>query len=144
MSTYFRKARRGQIRWRLLDAEGRILGRLAARAARVLRGKDLADFTPHVDHREGIVVINAEKVLLTGKKLDQKVYRHHSGYPGGLKEITARRLLELRPERLVRDAILGMLPKTRLGDRLAGRLKVYTGSVHPHAAQKPEPLSVDR
>ncbi len=144
MTTYFAKTRRGRVRWRLLDADGRVLGRLAARAARVLSGRSFPDFTPHVDHRDGIIVINAEKVRLTGRKLDDKVYRHYSGYPGGLKEITARHVLETRPERLVRDAILGMLPKTRLGDRLAGRLKVYAGSSHPHAAQKPEPLSFER
>jgi len=121
-----------------------LLGRLAARAARVLVGKNCPDFTPHLDHREGIVVINAEKVRLTGQKLDRKIYRHYSGYPGGLKEVTARQQMARAPERLVRDAILGMLPKTRLGARLAGRLKVYAGPVHPHSAQKLIPLSLSR
>lgn len=127
-----------------MDADGRVLGRLAARAARVLTGKYAPDYAPHVDHRDGIIVINAEKVSLTGKKLDRKVYRHHTGYPGGLKEISARHVLVTRPERLVRDAILGMLPKTRLGHRMASRLKVYAGSEHPHIAQKPESVSFDR
>jgi large subunit ribosomal protein L13 len=121
-----------------------VLGRLAAQAARVLTGKTNPDFTPHADHRDGVIVVNAEKVRLTGRKLDEKFYRHYTGYPGGLKEISARQVLATKPERLVRDAILGMLPKTRLGDRLARRLKVYTGPTHPHQAQSPEPLSLNR
>ena len=144
MKTYLMKARRGKIRWRLLDAEGWVVGRLASRAALVLMGKTNPDFTPHADHRDGVIVVNAEKVRLTGKKLDQKMYRHHTGYPGGLRETSARKYLETKPERVVREAILGMLPKTRLGDRLARRLKVYVGSTHPHTAQKPEPLSLVR
>ena len=138
------KARRGRVRWRLLDAEGWVLGRLAARASLVLTGKAFPDYTPHVYHREGLIVINAEKVRLTGKKLDEKLYRHYTGYPGGLKETSARRMLETRPERLIREAIEGMLPKTRLGERMAARLKVYAGPTHPHAAQDPEPLSFER
>jgi len=144
VGTYFAKTRRGRIRWRVLDAEGWVLGRLATQAARVLTGKTSPDFTPHADHRDGVIVINAEKVRLTGRKLDEKLYRHYTGYPGGLREISARQVLATRPERLVRDAILGMLPKTRLGDRLARRLKVYTGPTHPHQAQSPEPLSLNR
>jgi len=144
VGTYFAKTRRGRIQWRLLDAEGWVLGRLAAQAARVLTGKTSPDFTPHADHRDGVIVVNAEKVRLTGRKLDEKFYRHYTGYPGGLKEISARQVLATKPERLVRDAILGMLPKTRLGDRLARRLKVYTGPTHPHQAQSPEPLSLNR
>ena len=138
------KTRRGKVRWQLLDAEGLVLGRLAARAARVLTGKARADFTPHAEPRDGVIVVNAEKVRLTGKKLDEKMYRHFTGYPGGLREISARKVLATMPERLVRDAILGMLPKTRLGDRLSRRLKVYVGPVHPHQAQRPEPLSLNR
>ena len=144
MGTYLAKARRGRVRWRLLDAEGWVLGRLAARASLVLTGKAFPDYTPHVDHREGLIVINAEKVRLTGKKLDEKLYRHYTGYPGGLKETSARRRLETRPERVIREAIEGMLPKTRLGERMAARLKVYAGPTHPHAAQDPEPLSFER
>ena len=144
MGTYFVKRRRGRVRWQLLDAQGWVLGRLAARAARVLTGKARPDFTPHAEPRDGVIVVNAEKVRLTGRKLDEKMYRHFTGYPGGLREISARKVLATMPERLVRDAILGMLPKTRLGDRLSRRLKVYVGPVHPHQAQRPEPLSLNR
>ena len=126
----------------MLDAEGVVLGKLAARAARVLTGKDCPDFTPHVDHRDGLIIVNAEKVRLTGRKLDDKVYRYHTGYPGGLKEISARDFLAAKPEKLVREAIVGMLPKTRLGDRMSTRLKVYAGPTHPHAGQRPEALSL--
>ena len=143
MKTYLAKSRRGKIRWRLIDAEGRVLGRLAARAAHVLIGKTSSDYTPHLDHRDGLIIINAEKVAVTGRKLDRKFYRHYTGYPGGLKEISARKVLETRPERLIRDAILGMLPKTRQGERMARRVRVYAGSTYPHQAQKPEPLSFD-
>ena len=144
VATYLAKSRRGKIRWRLLDADGWVLGRLAARASRVLTGKSAADFTPHADHRDGVIIINAEKIRLTGKKLDQKLYRHYTGYPGGLREISARKVMESRPERIIREAIRGMLPKTRLGDRMAVRLKVYTGAEHPHSAQKPETLTFER
>ena len=137
MGTYLQKARRGGVRWTLIDAEGAVLGRLAARASRVLTGKNSPQYTPHADHRQGLIVINAGKVRLTGKKLDDKFYRHHSGYPGGLKEVSARRVLETHPERVVHDAIVGMLPKNRLGDRLATRLKVYAGAAHRHDAQRP-------
>jgi len=144
VGTYFAKAGRGKIHWRIVDAEGWVLGRLAARAARALTGKDSPDFTPHQDHRDGLIIINAEKIRLTGRKLDDKVYRHTTGYPGGLKEITARELFEKRPEGLIREAILGMLPKNRQHSRLARRLKVYVGRTHPHTAQSPEPLSFAR
>jgi large subunit ribosomal protein L13 len=140
VGTYFAKSRRGKINWRVLDGDGWVLGRLASQAARVLTGKSSPDYTPHADHRDGVIVINAEKIRLTGNKLDDKFYRHFTGYPGGLKEISARRYLATRPDRLVHDAIVGMLPKTRLGDRLARRIKVYAGAVHPHQAQKPAPL----
>lgn len=144
MRTYLQKVRRGSVRWTLIDAEGQVLGRLAARASRVLMGKNSPDFTPHVDHREGVIVINAEKVRLTGKKWDDKVYRHHTGYPGGLREVSARRVLETQPQRLLQEAIAGMLPKTRLGERLRARLKVYVGSAHPHAGQHPATLTLSR
>lgn len=144
MRTYLAKTRRGSIRWQLLDADGWVLGRLAARASRVLTGKDSVNYTPHVEHRHGLIIINAEKIRLTGRKLDQKRYRHHTGYPGGLKEVSAREYLATKPERMVREAILGMLPKTRLGDRIARRLKVYVGSAHPHAGQKPGLVSLSR
>jgi large subunit ribosomal protein L13 len=143
VGTYFAKTRRGSVRWRLLDAEGWVLGRLAARASLILTGKAFADYTPHADHRDGLVIVNAEKVRLTRRKLDQKLYRHHTGYPGGLRETSARKVLETKPERLIQEAIRGMLPKTRLGERMASRLKVYAGPTHPHAAQNPEPLSFE-
>ena len=142
MGTYLAKVRRGKVRWQVLDAEGVVLGKLAVRAARVLTGKDWPDFTPHVDHRDGLIIVNAEKVRLTGRKLDNKIYRYHTGYPGGLKEISARDFLAAKPEKLVREAIVGMLPKTRLGDRMSTRLKVYAGPTHPHAGQRPEALSL--
>ncbi len=144
LKTYFAKTRRGRIRWRLLDAEGRVLGRLAARAAWVLTGRSSPDYTPHVDHRDGVIIINAEKVSLTGNKREQKLYHHYTGYPGGIREISAGQVLKTRPERVIRDAILGMLPKSRLGDRVATRLKVYAGPTHPHGAQEPEALSFER
>jgi large subunit ribosomal protein L13 len=121
-----------------------VLGRLAARAAKVLIGKDSPDYTPHADHRSGLIIINAEKIRLTGKKLDEKVYRHNTGYPGGLREISARKLFETQPERLLREAIYGMLPKNRWRDRLVKRLKVYVGSTHPHTGQSPHALSLAR
>jgi len=144
VGTYFAKVRRGTVRWHVVDADGWALGRLAARAALVLTGKASPDFTPHVDGRNGLIVVNAEKVRLTGKKLDQKMYRHYTGYPGGLREINARQLLATKPANLVREAILGMLPKSRLGDGLGRRLKVYAGPVHSHTAQKPSTLSLAR
>jgi len=144
VGTYFQRVHRGKVRWRVIDAEGRVLGRLAARAALVLTGKAFPDYTPSAEHRDGVIVVNAEKVRLTGKKLDDKIYRHYTGYPGGLRETSARKVLETHPERLIREAIEGMLPKTRLGERMAKRLKVYVGSTHPHAAQNPEPLSLGR
>lgn len=144
MGTYLQKVRRGGVRWTVIDANDQVLGRLAARASRVLTGKSAPDYTPHADHRDGVIVINAEKIRLTGKKWDDKMYRHHTGFPGGLKEISARHLFEVRPEQLVHEAIVGMLPKTRLGDRLATRLKVYVGSEHPHTAQRPATVSLAR
>jgi large subunit ribosomal protein L13 len=144
LGTYFAKKSRGRIRWRIIDADGWVLGRLAARASRVLSGKDSPDWTPHSDHRDGVIIVNAERVRLTGRKLDQKLYRHYSGYPGGLKETTARRYLLSKPEKMVWEAIRGMLPKTRLGNRLAQRLKVYAGPAHPHPAQAPEPVTLAR
>lgn len=144
MGTYLLKSRRGKIRWRVVDAEGWALGRLAARASQVLMGKTAADYTPYTDHRDGVIIVNASKIRLTGRKSEQKVYRHYTGYPGGLKEVPARKYLEDRPDRVVREAILGMLPKSRLGNRLARRLKIYAGPTHPHTAQHPEPLAFGR
>jgi large subunit ribosomal protein L13 len=130
-------------RWHVIDAEGQVLGRLAARIASVLRGKHRRDFTPHVDHGEGVIVVNAEKVKLTGRKLDHKLYHRHSGYMGSIRTVTAGELLaSAHPERVVQSAVRGMLPKNSLGRRLVRRLKVYAGPRHPHAAQKPQELTV--
>ena len=129
-------------KWWVVDAEGEVLGRLATQIAARLRGKHNPMFTPHVDSGDSVIVVNAEKIVLTGRKWAQKKYYHHSGYIGGLKEITAKKLLEKRPEDLVRFAVKGMLPKNRLGRTLIKKLKVYAGGSHPHEAQKPELLTL--
>ncbi len=128
--------------WVLIDAAGVPLGRLASRAAGILRGKHLPQFTPNQDAGGFVVVINAERVRLTGSKADQKVYHRHSEYPGGIRSVSAGQLLLSRPERLVEMAVKGMLPRNRLGRRLATKLKVYRGADHPHTAQQPQPVSV--
>ncbi len=125
-------------KWYLIDASGQTLGRLASEVATLLRGKHKPEYTPHVDTGDFVIIINAEKIVLTGNKLDQKKYRHHSGYPGGLKETSYRELLNKRPEKAIEVAVRGMLPKNRLGRKLFTKLKVYRGSEHPHQAQKPE------
>ncbi len=127
-------------RWFVADADGQVLGRLATRIASALRGKNNPAFTPHVDCGDFVVVVNAAKVRLTGQKADKKIYYRHSGYPGGISSRTAGQLLESDPEQLIQKAVVGMLPKNRLGRQLAVKLKVYAGSDHPHKAQKPEPL----
>ncbi|SMC18895.1 LSU ribosomal protein L13P [Desulfacinum hydrothermale DSM 13146] len=125
-------------KWIVVDAEGQVLGRLASKIAMRLRGKHLPTFTPHVDTGDFVVVINADKVRLTGRKWDQKVYYRHSGYVGGLKATTAKKLNQDHPERLIEYAVKGMLPKNRLGRKLLKKLKVYKGTEHPHEAQQPE------
>ena len=130
-------------RWVLVDAEGQVLGRLATRVASLLRGKHRPDFTPHVDTGDFVVIVNAEKVRLTGRKLDQKIYYRHTGYTGHLKQITAGKLLAgPHADRVVRRAVRGMLPKNALGRQMYRKLKVYAGPDHPHAAQKPEEFSL--
>jgi large subunit ribosomal protein L13 len=129
-------------KWWLVDAQGAVLGRLASSVAARLRGKHSPLFTPHTDMGDWVVVVNAAKVVLTGRKLEQKNYHRHSGYTGGLKSITAKKLMEKRPEDLVRFAVKGMLPKNKLGRKLYKKLKVYAGSDHPHEAQQPEVLKV--
>ncbi|MBN2241171.1 MAG: 50S ribosomal protein L13 [Acidobacteria bacterium] len=131
-----------QKKWHVIDAEGQVLGRLAARTARLLTGKDKPVYTPFLDTGDHVIVINAEKIKLTGNKLKDKKYRHHSGYPGGLKEIAADVLLQKYPDRLVREAIFGMLPKTKLGRAMKKKLKVYKGPEHPHQAQQPVELAL--
>ena len=140
--TYMAKPGEIDRRWYVVDARGKVLGRLATRVAMVLRGKQKPQFTPHVDTGDFVIVVNAQKVLLTGKKLRQKIYYRSSGYPGGLKATNAGTLLKTRPERLIQHAVRGMLPKTKLGDALYRKLKVYAGEKHPHEAQKPVPLEV--
>lgn len=129
-------------KWYTLDAEGKVLGRLAAEAARILRGKHKPDFTPHVDTGDFVIVVNADKVVLTGNKLTGKKYYRHSGYPGGLKVVEYGTLLKTKPERVVEKAIKGMLPHNRLGADMARKLKVYRGPEHPHQAQQPEVWSM--
>ena len=126
--------------WYVVDAEGKVLGRLATRVARLITGKGKPDWTPHVDCGDHVVVINAAKVRVTGRKLEQKVYRRHTGYPGGLKEVTLGKQLAERPERVIRNAVHGMVPKGPLGRKMVTKLKVYAGPEHPHAAQKPQTI----
>ena len=140
--TYSAKRSDNADKWYIVNAEGAVLGRLATFVASRLRGKHSPLFTPHVDIGDSVIVINADKIILTGKKLDKKIYYSHSGYIGGLKEITAKKLMEKRPEDLIRFAVKGMLPKNRLGRKLFKKLKVYTGDKHPHEAQKPEVLEL--
>jgi large subunit ribosomal protein L13 len=129
-------------RWYVVDAEGQTLGRLATEIARVLRGKNKPQYTPHVDTGDFVVVVNAEKVVVTGKKAEQKVYRWHSGYPGGLKETSYEQMMERRPTEILRKAVKGMMPNTRLARQQLRKLKIYAGPEHPHAAQNPQRLEV--
>ncbi|HEY2788117.1 MAG TPA: 50S ribosomal protein L13 [Gaiellales bacterium] len=140
MKTYSAKPGEIERQWYVVDAEAKTLGRLATQIADVLRGKRKAAYTPHVDTGDFVVVVNAEKIHVTGQKLDQKIYYHHSGYPGGLRERTLREQLDRRPEEVLRKAVKGMLPKNRLASAQLRKLKIYAGPEHPHAAQNPEPL----
>jgi large subunit ribosomal protein L13 len=142
MRTLFAKKGDVERRWYLFDAKDAVLGRLAVKIANRLRGKNKPIFTPNCDTGDFIVVVNAEKVKLTGKKLDNKIYYSHSGYPGGIKAETARARLSRCPEKVITEAVWGMIPKGRLGRAMIKKLKVYRGSEHPHKAQKPERLSV--
>jgi large subunit ribosomal protein L13 len=128
--------------WYVIDADGAVLGRLATQVAQRLRGKHNPQFTPHVDTGDWVIVINADKIALSGRKMDQKIYYRHSGYIGGLKQVKAKELLEKKPEELVRSAVKGMLPKNRLGRQLFKKLKVYAGNAHPHEAQQPKTLTI--
>jgi len=129
--------------WYLVDAEGQTLGRLATRIADALRGKDKPTYTPHVDTGDFVVVVNAEKIHVTGNKLDQKMYHRHSGYPGGLRSRPLREQLERRPTEVLRKAVKGMLPRNKLGRAQIGKLKIYAGPEHPHSAQGPEPMKLE-
>jgi large subunit ribosomal protein L13 len=142
MKTYSAKPGELSKKWHVVDVKGMVLGRAATRIADLLRGKTSPAFTPHVDTGEFVVVVNADKVRLTGKKWTDKVYTHHSGYPGGLKRITAEKQLAKDPTFIIREAVWGMIPKTKLGRKQLKKLKVYAGPEHPHAAQQPQPYEV--
>ena len=142
MKTYSTKPSDIQRQWWVVDAEGKTLGRLASEIARILRGKHKPYYAPHLDTGDYVIVINAGKIRVTGRKLDQKVYYRHSGYPGGLKAITLRQQLQRHPTRVIRAAVWGMLPHNRLGRKMIKKLKVYAEDHHPHEAQKPKPLAL--
>jgi large subunit ribosomal protein L13 len=129
-------------KWYVIDATDQVLGRVATKAATILMGKHRPQYAPFLVTGDHIVIVNADKIKLTGEKLDQKIYRHHTLYPGGLREITARKVFESKPERLIREAVLGMLPKNKLRKRMVKRLKVYMADQHPHKAQQPEKLAL--
>jgi large subunit ribosomal protein L13 len=133
-----------QRQWHVIDAEEMVLGRVATEAARLLQGKHKAVYTPHIDTGDHVVIVNAAKVRLTGRKEEQKVYRYHSGYEGGLREERAKDVRQKNPVRLVEEAVRGMLPKTKLGDAMWRKLKVYAGGEHPHAAQKPKAVKTTK
>lgn len=142
MNTRFARKEDAERKWYVVDAEDKVLGRLASRVAARLRGKHKAIFTPNVDTGDFVIIVNAEKVRLTGRKLEQKTYYRHSGFPGGLRSETAGDLLARRPEQVITEAVRGMLPKNRLGRKMIKKLKVYIGGGHPHSAQAPEKLSL--
>ncbi len=142
MKTFVAKEHEVEKKWHLIDAKDRILGRLASKIAIILRGKHKPIFTPHMDAGDYVVVVNADKVALTGDKLEKKIYYRHSGYVGGLKEIPAKEMLLRRPENLIKLAVKGMLPKNSLGRRQLTKLKIYAGPDHPHQAQKLEKLEI--
>ena len=138
MKSYIANPQEVERKWYVLDAEGKTLGRLASEAASILRGKKKPIYTPHVDTGDYVIIINAEKVEVTGKKRKEKIYKRHTGYPGGLREITFEKLQAKNPEEIIRHAVKGMMPKGSLGRQMYKKLKVYAGNEHNHAAQKPE------
>jgi large subunit ribosomal protein L13 len=142
MNTYIPKKGEVQPKWYIVDADGQSVGRVATVVATLLRGKHRPQFTPFLDHGDHVIVLNASRLRWTGRKLEQKVYRHYTGYPGGLREVSAKKLMETRPDLAVKEAVMGMLPKNKLRDRQAFRLKVYAENEHPHEAQMPEPYSL--
>ena len=142
MSTPFPSKKSIERQWHLVDAENQVLGRLASEIATLLMGKHKPTFTPFLDCGDHVVVVNAEKVVLTGNKMADKLYHRHSGYPGGIKEVRARRMLREHPTRLLEAAVRGMVPKTKLGRQMLSKLRVYAGPEHPHEAQRPQPYSV--
>jgi large subunit ribosomal protein L13 len=142
MKSYIARPHTVERKWHLIDADGQTLGRLATEIARLLRGKNKPQYTPHIDTGDFVVVVNAEKVVVTGKKAEQKVYYRHTGYPGGLKETSYEAMLERKPTEILRKAVRGMMPKTRLGRQQLKKLKIYAGPEHPHEAQAPRPYEV--
>jgi large subunit ribosomal protein L13 len=142
MRTFVASAKRADAKWHVIDAGGKVLGRVATVTVRLLQGKHKATYTPYIDTGDHVVIINAESVKLTGRKEDQKLYRRHSGYEGGLREERAVDVRKRRPIRLVEEAVRGMLPKTKMGDAMYRKLKVYAGANHPHAAQQPQKIEV--
>lgn len=138
MKSYMAKTNEVERKWYVIDAEGKVLGRLATEIASILRGKKKPIFTPHVDTGDFVIVINADKVVLTGNKLNQKIHAYHTGYPGGRREVAYSEMIQKRPERVIELAVRGMLPKSRLGRKMIKKLKVYAGNEHPHEAQRPE------
>jgi large subunit ribosomal protein L13 len=142
MKSYMARPLEVERKWYVVDAEGQTLGRLATEIAHILRGKNKPQYTPHVDTGDFVVVVNAEKVVVTGRKAEQKVYRRHSGYPGGLKETSYEQMMERRPTEILRRAVKGMMPKNRLARQQLRKLKIYAGPEHPHAAQNPQPYEV--
>jgi large subunit ribosomal protein L13 len=144
LKTYLAKPQEVGQQWHIVDADGVVLGHLATKVANILRGKDKPEFTPHADCGDFVVVVNAQKIRVTGRKEVQKMYRHHSGYPHGFKEETLQSLRARKPIAIVEKAVRGMLPHTRLGDRQFTKLKVYPGAEHPHSAQKPQSLTIEQ
>ena len=142
MRTFVASAKRADTKWHVIDAGGKVLGRVATVTVRLLQGKHKATYTPYIDTGDHVVIINAESVKLTGRKEDQKLYRRHSGYEGGLREERAVDVRKRQPVRLVEEAVRGMLPKTKMGDAMYRKLKVYAGADHPHAAQQPQKIEV--
>ena len=142
MKSYMARPLEVERKWFVVDAEGKHLGRLAAEIAKILRGKNKVQYTPHVDVGDFVVVVNAESVVVTGKKAEQRVYRRHSGYPGGMKETSYEQMLARKPTEILRKAVYGMMPKTRLARQQFRKLKIYAGPEHPHAAQDPQKLEV--
>jgi large subunit ribosomal protein L13 len=142
MKSFIPGAKEIDKRWHVVDAKGQTLGRLATRVARLLTGKEKPIYTPFLDTGDHVIIINAEKVVLTGNKLSEKLYRHHTGYPGGLREVAAEVVLARNPEKLLREAVSGMLPKSKLGRAMRKKLRIYRGPNHPHQAQQPQALAL--
>ena len=142
MSSFIQKPAEVERKWYVVDAEGKTLGRMASAVAAILRGKNKSTYTPHVDCGDYVIIINADKVAVTGKKRQEKIYKRHTGYPGGLRELTFEQLMEKHPEEVVRHAVKGMMPNGKLGRKMFKKLKVYAGPEHDHAAQKPEVLDI--